>query len=230
MITSQLVQKAKRDLRARNFSKVIAALEPHVTEYRESFDFYYTLGLACLYAGDVGGAGSYFERARKIRLQDPNLKIAQAAFFIRKNDVTRGLEYTLDALDAQPNDRHAKKMLSLIRKYGDEETIAEWIRNGKIRKFYPPLGLHPAFIFSLFFIVLALVGICIFVAKMNAPISYSGKRADLSQFAITKSDRQNAIEDRGIFHYEFRDEDVVELYKKIQKSLLDYKDGSAQVA
>jgi hypothetical protein len=230
MIASRLIQKAQKDLRARNFSKVIAALEPHVSEYRESFDFYYTLGLACLYAGDIGGAGTYFERARKIRLQDPNLKIAQAAYFIRKNEVSKGLEYTLDVLDAQPNDRHAKKMLSLIRKYGEEEIIAEWIRNGKIKKFYPPLGLHPAFGYCAFFIVLVFAAGLAVTAKLNAPVSYSGKRADLSKYALTRDDRQNAIEDRGIFHYEFRDDDVVELYKKIQKNLLEYKDGSAQIA
>lgn len=62
------LEKAHSLLQRRKFSYVISLLEsgnnPEI--YRESFDYFLTGGLACLYLGDTGSAGTYFQRARRI--------------------------------------------------------------------------------------------------------------------------------------------------------------------
>ena len=74
---TDVLTKAKRLLNARRFPEVIALLEPLLIDYRDSFSFYYTLGTACLYVGDIGGAELYYKKARNLKLTDTALINAQ---------------------------------------------------------------------------------------------------------------------------------------------------------
>ena len=58
-----ILKKASRLLRDGKYETVIRLLEPRVYQYRDSFDYYYALGRACLYTGDYRGADSYLQRA-----------------------------------------------------------------------------------------------------------------------------------------------------------------------
>ena len=64
------LEKAHSLLQRRKFSHVISLLESgrNPEFYRESFDYFLTAGIACLYLGDIGNAGVYFQRARHIPL------------------------------------------------------------------------------------------------------------------------------------------------------------------
>ena len=60
-MAKSLFDTARKYLKKRQFSKVINLLEPHIMEYRQSFQFFYLLGVACLYQGDIGGCEEYFK-------------------------------------------------------------------------------------------------------------------------------------------------------------------------
>ena len=66
-------------MRRRHFAAAIKMLEGKAHIYEDNFEYYLTLGIACLYAGDIGSASSYFQRARRIRLTESRLLLAQAA-------------------------------------------------------------------------------------------------------------------------------------------------------
>lgn len=229
-MASKVLDKAKHLLRNRRFTNVIALLEPLVVEYRESFQFFYMLGIACLYVGDNGGAESYFRRARQLRVRDPNLQMAQVALFMRRGEVDRAVEYCLDVLDYAPSNKQAKKTLQLIRDHGDSETIAEWIQNDKIKKFYPSLGVKPSLLLIPVFTVVALACVYYFAFVFKLPQAHEGNRADLTEFVLSVGEKKSMTEDKGIFRYELTDKDVLELYEKIQKSFQKYEDNNAQVA
>ena len=57
--------------------------------YEDNYEFYLTLGIACLYVGDIGAASSYFQLARRIKLTDTRLLMGQAAIFLRRGDTAR---------------------------------------------------------------------------------------------------------------------------------------------
>ena len=60
MTSKSPLQKARKWLAAGKYPKIISLLEPLVLEYRESFDFFFLLGTACLYVEDIGGAEAYY--------------------------------------------------------------------------------------------------------------------------------------------------------------------------
>lgn len=233
MNPEKALHKAQILLRRRQFSQVIKILEPLVPEFRDnvnSFTFFYTLGVACLYVGDNGGANTYLGRARKFRLQDPNLQLAQAALFTNRLEISHALEYYLDILDSYPNNSQAKKNLSLIRRYGTPEVLTKWISNGKIKRFYPKLGPNPIWFLTsgiVVFVLCILVGTAILLKGLN---SYDGFRGDLSAYELTYSEKKEATIDKGVFFYELEDKDALEIYEKIQKSFQVYDDNSAQIA
>ena len=80
------IDQARYLMRCRDFAGAIQVLNEKRGVYEESFDYNYTLGLAFLYAGDTGSASQCFEAARKIRINDANLLLSQAAIHLRRGN------------------------------------------------------------------------------------------------------------------------------------------------
>jgi tetratricopeptide (TPR) repeat protein len=238
------LDRAQSLLRSRKFPQAIKALEGALDspgqEYRKSFDFYYTLGVAYMYQGDYGGASDALGQARKITMLDPRLIIAQAALLLRRGDTARAVEYYLNALDLDPACAIAKKALEFIKSRGDPETIAKWSETGKIRRFYPPLGARPliktllclgvilaglgaAFVFA------ALPRISAALESRNAP-----PRADMSALSLdlTEDELKNALEtdlSTGVYRYILSAKDITASYAAAKRAFLEYRDNAAQV-
>ncbi|ULQ59898.1 hypothetical protein K7I13_00665 [Brucepastera parasyntrophica] len=229
------LEKAKQAFSGKRYSDVITLLEPYALDsdddqYKDSFQFYLYLGLACLHTGDAGGAASYFERARRIRLRDPDLLTAQAALYLRQRKTSQAVEYYLEALQYAPSHRLAKKSLEFIRKNGDEDTISELIETGKIRRFYPRPKVKrsvsvPA-VLGCCLLVAAAVVVFAFIAKNNSP---SQERADLSAFELNSDDRKAPVELGGTYRYIMTESEVLQAYAKVQRLFQEYRDNAAQV-
>ena len=61
---------AWEDMRKKQFASAIKRLEARSDIYENNFEYYLTMGIACLYIGDIGAASSYFQMARIIKLTD----------------------------------------------------------------------------------------------------------------------------------------------------------------
>ena len=143
-----VLEKAHSLLQRRKFSYVISLLEsgnnPEI--YRESFDYFITAGIACLYLGDTGSAGAYFQHARHIRMTDPTLLCCQAVLFLRRGDIDKAISYYVDVLDYDPNNKLALEAMDFIRTHGTYEEVCKAVDSGDIERFYPALGINPDFI------------------------------------------------------------------------------------
>ncbi len=111
------IDQARYLMRCRNFAAAIQVLNEKRQVYEESFDYNYTLGLAFLYAGDTGSAAQSFEAARKIKINDANLLLAQAAIHLRRGNTDRAVQYYLDILDLEPQNQDAKRALEFVREH-----------------------------------------------------------------------------------------------------------------
>ena len=69
---SKTLKKATKLFKAGKYSKVLLLLESQVFRYRQSFDFFYLLGISCLRSSDYGGGYSYLQRAINIKPDDIN--------------------------------------------------------------------------------------------------------------------------------------------------------------
>ena len=155
---------AQQDMRRRHFATAIKRLEVRADIYHGNFEYYLTLGIACLYVGDVGAASSYFQMARRIKLTDTRLLLGQAAIFLRRGDTARALQYYLEIKDLDPLNKTAEQAIEFIRVHGNYDTICRWVDTGRIEQFYPPIGVNPDKIMALVLPVLAcLVGVVVAV-------------------------------------------------------------------
>lgn len=226
-----VLQRAKRAFFRKRYADVITLLEPNVIQYRDNFQFYYFLGLACLHTGDIGGATSYFQRARQIKLRDPDLLAAQAALYLRRGDTHQAVEYYLEALEYNPEHTISKKSLDFIRKKGDEETISTLVETGKIERFFPkpnkPVSVLPLAVIGLVAVAIAAVAV---LGPTIAPAGPNGGvRADLSELALDRSLRKDSVELGGSYKYILSSDQVVSAYESAQRYFQNYRDNAAQV-
>lgn len=227
-----VLDRAKRSFSRGRYNDVITLLEPEVINYRDSFSFYYLLGLACLYTGDIGGAGSYFQRARQIKMRDADLLAAQAALYLRRGNTQQAVDYYLEILEYAPSHRLARRSLEFLRKHADEDAIADLVSSGKMKRFYPGLsgsrfrfGLAVGLPVALVAALLLLMFIPIF-AKRASPSS----RADLSAFELNGDERARLVETGGTARYILTSKEIEATWNKALSSFQDWNDNAAQMA
>lgn len=224
---------AKTFMRRRQFEKAIKVLESKTDIYEGNFDYYVLFGIACLYVGDTGAASTYFQRARKIKMSDTNLLLGQAALFLRRGDTDRAVQYYIDIIENDPENKIAANALEFIRTKGDYGTICKWVDTGKIEEFYPPLGISPFLIAGIAFPVIACVlGIVLVVHLFPVARPQSGKRADLSPYVLSVTEANNAQETdltSGAYNYILSSKQITDSYDKAMKYLQQYRDNLCQV-
>lgn len=225
------LDKARKYLRERKFSDVITLLEPLILEedYKYSFQFYYLLGVACLYQGDIGGAETWFKSARRIKMNDVKLILGQAAIFLKKGKISQAIEYYVDAKNLEPDNQKVQQYLDLLKKYGDIDTISEWSLNGKIKIFYPELPkkspMIPIFISIVCFV--AIFTLVLFFTRGIKP----NNRADLSSFSLSYQDKSNLTENTtasSVYRYILTQGEVEKYYEDAKRFYNSYNDNEAQ--
>lgn len=232
-MTQSVIDMAKRLMAKRDFSSAIKVLQSREEFYEDSFEFNCLYGTACLYIGDSGTAIYYFERARKIKLNDANLLLGQAAIFLKRGDTDRAVQYYLDILEFDPQNEIAKSALEFIRVHGDYETICKWVDSGKIEQFFPPLGFNPRLFGFIVFAAFVgiLFGICI-VNIFTAKNVLKSSRADLTDLALTAEEQKHPQEkdiSENVVRYILSDRQIKDAYFKASKSFHDFNDNAAQV-
>ena len=217
-------------MRCRKFADAISVLNSRRENYEDSFDFHYTLGLAFLYAGDTGSASVNFNRAREIKINDPNLLLAQAAIFLRRGETDRAVQYYLDILDFEPQNKDAGRALFFVREHGNYEEICRCVDDGSIEICYPPLGSNPRHIRNLALALSlgALAGILLVLFWPRNYFAAKG-RADLSALMLTVSESANAAEDSsGNFKFNMSAKEIKNAYNDSAKFFQEYRDNAAQ--
>ncbi|HZK19265.1 MAG TPA: hypothetical protein VFC68_00925 [Treponemataceae bacterium] len=226
------LEKARKALNRHRFTAVVKILEPFVIDYRESFDFHYILGTACLYLGDIGGAELYYKRARRIKITDPNLINAQAVLFLRRGEVDKAVEYYLEAQEYDPTNATAQKGLDFIRKNSSPERIQAAIINNTIENLYPRCANSPLSKIALsaaVFITIFIVSYYFVFPRISTP---KMQRADLTDLVLTIEDQRNSLETdltTSKYRYILSAEQITSSYAKAQKYFQNYRDNAAQV-
>jgi hypothetical protein len=133
------LRKARRLYRRRNFTQVINFLEPQVFMYRDSYDYYYLLGMSCLYTGDYSGAYSYLRRALDIE-EKADAMLGLGAALLRRRQTDQALRTYLDIIDLDNHNRRARRALQWLRGLDSPDEALDWFESNRIRKILPPLG------------------------------------------------------------------------------------------
>ena len=249
-MAASILEQAKKQFVRGNYQQVIQLLEPHVTQYIASgdtkdplynasfnklFPFYLYLGLACLHAGDIGGAVDYLTCARRIKMTDPDLLCAQAVLFLRRGDTARAIDYYLEAVEYSPNHALARSGLEFIRTHNTPESIGEAVQSGEIKKFYPRPGVQAykqkriVTIAGVAAVALAaVVGALVFV-KFPFTLGVRGTRADLSSLMLLSDEKARPIDTGGTYRYNLSEKEVLTAYQNAQRYFQNSRDNLAQI-
>ncbi|MBQ9238431.1 MAG: hypothetical protein IJ191_03835 [Treponema sp.] len=220
-------------LRRRKFYQAITLLEGREAFYEHNFEYALLLGTACLYAGDIGAAHRNFEAARKIKVSDSRLVLAQAALFLRRGESDRALQYYLTVVESDPSNKTAQAALEFIRAHGDYDTICRWADTGKLVRFYPPLGRHPLVVGAGLFFVLVIAGAVVSALYFrHERSSGTGPRADLSAIALTADEMRHAQETDVTgrsYRYILSDREITASFERARRSFQNYRDNAARI-
>lgn len=225
-----VLERAKKAFFRKRYSDVITLLEPNIIQYRDSFPYYLFLGLACLHTGDSGGATSYLQRARAIKMRDPDLLAAQAALFLRRGETDQAVEYYLEALEYAPRHALSKKALNFIRKKGDRDVFLGLTETGAIRKFYPrphkKRNVKTILLFVLCSVVVITGSFIVSHFFINNTIK---QRADLSSFILQDVDKKSLVDLGGSYRYVLSEGQILKAYSNAQRFFQSYRDTEAQI-
>lgn len=168
---------ARRLFRARRYTQTINFLEPQVFLFRQNGEYYYLLGMSCLYKGDYAGAASYLERANDIE-RDPRALLGLAATSLRRRRIDKALQQYLDVLDLDPNNRQATRALDWLRRVDPSADISDWY-DERIADFLPrrPVRIHGAA-----WIALAVAAIALLVIFAGPPVLRVARRVFAPRF------------------------------------------------
>ncbi len=221
------------NMRRRRFATAIKMLEAKADTYEDDFEYYLTLGIACLYVGDFGASSAYFQRARKIKLTDNRLLLGQAAIFLRRGDTDRALQYYLEIIENEPDNKIAKNAIEFIRTHGDYDIICRWVDTGRLEQFYPQIGANPEKILliaaPIFTCILgAFIAILLFPGKPKTV----GNRANLSAIELTSDEMASAKEkDLSTQSYNFilSNKEITKHYSNALQYFQEHRDNAAQI-
>ncbi|MDR1353726.1 MAG: tetratricopeptide repeat protein [Treponema sp.] len=229
-----VLTKAIRLLRRRKYGDVIRTLESEIFRFRDSFKYYYILGIACLKVNDFGGALDFFKRAHDIKKKDVPVLLGLAVLFMRRGSTDRAVDLYLEVQETDPKNRIAKKALKMIRKYGAEENSDSWAETGKLSVLYPPVPKPPfskktIFIPLLFILAAGAVFLLYRLNILNPFKDSSGSRQGLYLTMLDREERDEPVQVDGTYRYVLTRNEVLGTYAEAQKLFSQYRDEMAKV-
>ena len=225
-----------RMINHKNYGDAISLLESEAIRYRDSFKYYYILAIACLYAGDLGGAQTYFRRSRELKIRDVGTLLGLAFLHLRKGETDKAVELYLEIRELDKKNIQAQKALEIIRKKGDPEKLAAWFENGQTKSIQPLLPKTPiAFSVKLSFIIgLIFIFSCIYVilalnSIVPTPIKKPEVRSGTENIVLGPADRANPVVGGGSYRYVLTRDKVLAEFNEVQSLFRDFRDDAARI-
>ena len=232
-----ILTRASKLARSGKYEAALRTLEPEVNRYHGSFRYYYLLGATCLRAGDFGGALTYLRLAHEAKRRDPLALLGLAVLYLNRGETDRAVNYYIEILDIDHNNRAAKKALKVIRKHAGDEAFTSWLEAGNLSSLYPPIpfpGFTPAEKLASLGIFLAVCsvafGLLIHFRFIENPFTSGDRRMSEVGFALTREERRSVLQTGGIYPYEFSNSaQAVAAYDRARSYFNANRDEAARI-
>ena len=222
------LKKARRLFRSQKFKDVIRLLEPEIFQYRESFAFFYLLGVSCLYSGELGGALSYLKRAQQLKEYNINTLLCLAVVFLKKTDKENALRTWLKVLEIDPKNKIAQKGLNLVRKSPEPEDIIALCNSGKIYTLFPPIRKKILSKVLFFTTLLCFASVCSLILIVYLPgLMKKNIRPGIEKYELPE--KKALLDYSGTYTYTFSEKEIESIFNKVKSLFNNYKDNLALV-
>ncbi|MDR2143760.1 MAG: tetratricopeptide repeat protein [Treponema sp.] len=230
MSSDPLLNKALNLMRGGKYDSAIKTLESEVFRYQESFQYYHILGLCCLYAGDLGGAFTYFNRAKNIKFRETGPLLGLAFYFLKRGDTEKAVDLYLDVQDIDGGNKIAGKALNIIRKSGAGENLSAWMQSRKAQSLYPPI---PAPRFRRIMLLIPLTALLCAAVITGGLIFFLNRepkfhRAGLENSGLANDETSAPVETGGSYRYILTGGEVIGLYNEARNFFNEYRDEKAK--
>ncbi|MFZ2636510.1 MAG: tetratricopeptide repeat protein [Rectinemataceae bacterium] len=160
------LKRARFLIATRRYAEAAGLLEPLLPLYRDSSEFYRTLGKACLGSGDSGGAFTYLSRAEQLKPGDSGTLADLAELHAGRGEPDKAAALCLRILDDRPGERRAKRLLSSLREPPENKKTKGAIHRGE--SVLREKGIHRTVTRALLITAAALVVMAVIVAATTA--------------------------------------------------------------
>lgn len=230
-----ILQQARLLMSQRRFGFATRLLESYEENYKGSFEYYLALGTSYLYLGYDGEAAKYYQLAREVKINNTELLIGQGAIYLKRGDIPHAVQYYLNVKDIDPNNEVALNALEFIHRNSTNFSEIQKLKaNGKIKAFYPPIGINPLIIRNCVMAGL-LLGIIISLFIVFWPkekVKYNGPRGDLSAQKLTTGEKKNAVSQdlsTSAVHYILDNDEINSSYEDAIMYWQEKRDNPARV-
>ncbi len=131
------LKKADKLYRRKKYTQILQLLESQIFRYRQSFQFYYLLGMACVYTGDFSGGESYLQRALSLKPGNKNALLGIAAVHLKQQKTSEALKDWFEVIDQDPKNRQANRGLAVVRRHADPDELIAFTDSNKLYKLLP---------------------------------------------------------------------------------------------
>jgi len=230
-----LLGKAASLAKRRNFESALNILKAEENRYSGSFKYYYLYAVICLYSGDFGGAFANFRIANQIKMKEPLTMLGLAVLYLKRMNTVQAVDYYLDVQELDSNNKIAKKALSIIRKFSDQDSLSDWLTPQRLSKLYPPIpsalrSLKRTASFSIITIAVILLIFGLFLKLGILPNPFkTGSNRPTAEFTLSGQERGEPVETGGFYSYILTKDQAVDLYDKAMSFFTGYRDEKAKI-
>lgn len=224
------LKEANHHFKARRFAELIRLLEPQVFLYRENPEFYYLLGMSCLYTGDAGGAHSYLSRCTHLDPDNNKAYLALAAAHLRRRETQDALRIWLDVLDSEPRNSKAKRGLNLVRAAESESEIVEKLERGELSKLVegPPRRIPRPAVASVGAVALVVVAVVLGPPLYEKIVSRATAQRVGASVVELGENGAALLDYSGEFRVVLNESELERTLKRIQEYFNSYRDNMAR--
>ena len=227
--------RAARLARRGKYDAAVQLLESEIYNYRDSFMFFYLLGLCCLYAGNYGAAHDYLSSARRLKPREASALLALGALYVKRADSRQAISLYLEVQDIDGKNRTARRALNVLKKYAGSDDLQAWIEKGKLRSLYPRFPrekLKPAKVVRNVVFGAALLALAAFVfVKIDTFTVSSAKpaREGFAEMTLTQADRQDPAALGGVYSFILTEKQILSAYENALEYFNEHRDNAALV-
>ncbi len=226
---SNELKKASFLFRRNKFGEVLQLLEPQTFRYRENEQFYYLLGVSCLYTGDFGGAYTYLRRANHLNSEDINTLFALAAVHLKRQESNEALLNLLAVLDIDSGNKKAKKALRIIRDHISSKTLEDFVHSDKISFLYPATGFALPPIIPIVVLLIIIVPLALLLFQKFDEIALPGRQPRSEEVAeLNLEETKQIVSESGDYRYMLTEKEINASFTKAKRYFQDYDDNAAQ--
>jgi tetratricopeptide (TPR) repeat protein len=228
-----LIKASKLACRGK-YEGAIKILEPMESHYYNSFNYYYLLAVSYLNTGVYGSALTNFSKAKDIKTAEPRVLLGLAALYLNHGDTDRAVDYYLEILEIDENNKLAGKALRIIRKNPGPEKISAWIERGRFHTIFPaPPKISSPQNRALRVIVAAILAACLCVVVLAVtgvlPLGPKTERKTPMDLALLREDLEAPMQLEGSFRYVLTRDQVNNYYNEARRLFTSYHDEGARV-